>query len=172
MKTITIGRSSKCDIVIPYEGVSRIHAEISIVGNEYVFKDLSTNGSSLGGRMIHNERVAVSPGTQILLANRIPLPWAQVYAQLPLSSVNPYNNGADTAIVSAGNNNIHVEPPVYYSSDSLAIGWGILAFLIPLVGWIMYFCWKDKTPRRASQAATCAWWGFGIGIVGRILAGI
>lgn len=84
MKTITIGRSSKCDIVVPYEGVSRIHAEISITGNQYIFKDLSTNGSSLGGRMIHNERLAVSPGAEILLANRIPLPWAQVYAQLPL----------------------------------------------------------------------------------------
>ena len=47
MKTITIGRSSKCDIVVPYEGVSRIHAEISITGNQYIFKDLSTNGSSL-----------------------------------------------------------------------------------------------------------------------------
>ncbi|WP_195629507.1 FHA domain-containing protein [Bacteroides finegoldii] len=169
MKTITIGRSSKCDIVVPYEGVSRIHAEISITGNQYIFKDLSTNGSSLGGRMIHNERLAVSPGAEILLANRIPLPWAQVYAQLPLSPANPYGSNDRTSVINA-NNNVQAGTSVYYSSDSLAIGWGILAFLIPLAGWIMYFCWRSETPRRASQAATCAWWGFGVGILIRILA--
>ena len=83
MRTITIGRSSKCDIIIPDECVSRIHAEIMRNGNEFVYRDMGKNGTNIGGQMIHNERVAIAPGTTVLLANRIPLSWAQVYAMLP-----------------------------------------------------------------------------------------
>ena len=54
--------------------------------------------------------------------------------------------------------------------DELEIGWGILAFFIPLAGWIMYFCWKGETPHRASQAATWAWVGFGLGVFINILS--
>lgn len=164
MKTITIGRSSSCDIVIADEGISRIHAEISLVGNQYCFKDVSKNGSSINGQMINNQKVVVAPGTTILLGNRIPLPWAQIYAQLPLSGVRPYEQ--ETRITpggAAGN-----AQPSYGSSfkeDSLAVGWGILAFLIPLAGWIMYFCWKDETPHRASKAAQVAWIGFAVNII-------
>ncbi len=42
------------------------------------------------------------------------------------------------------------------------IGWAILGFLIPLVGWILYFTWKDKKPGDAKMA------GIG-GIVGFIV---
>ena len=56
-----------------------------------------------------------------------------------------------------------------YKKDELEIGWGILAFFIPLAGWIMYFCWKGDTPHRESQAATWAWVGFGLGVFIKIL---
>ena len=92
-RKITIGRSSQCDIVVAHDGISRVHAEISLVGNQYVYRDISKNGSSIGGRMINNERISVAAGTEILLANRIPLPWAQIYSLLPAQPVRPYEKG-------------------------------------------------------------------------------
>lgn len=167
-RTITIGRSSQCDIVISHDGISRIHAEISLIGNQYVYRDLSKNGSSIGGRMINNERVSVAAGTEILLANRIPLPWAQIYALLPMQPSRPYDSG--TVVY---DNGIHNPPPQNYDFDNkgygkpdeMGAGWGILAFLFPIVGWILYFAWKNERPNAASQVAKWAWIGFGIGFL-------
>ena len=68
--SITIGRSSHCDIIVPDDRVSREHARISLVGGEYVYEDLSKNGSVIGGRVIHG-RATVAPGAEILLAGRV-----------------------------------------------------------------------------------------------------
>jgi pSer/pThr/pTyr-binding forkhead associated (FHA) protein len=46
--------------------ISRVHAEISIVGGKYVFKDISKNGSTLNGEYINNRSVQVSPGAPIM----------------------------------------------------------------------------------------------------------
>ena len=157
MKTITIGRSSHCDIVIADERVSRVHAEITLVDNKYVYKDVSKNGSNIGGRIILNEKVVIAPGATVLLSNHIPLPWAQIYALLPIRGAHPYEQetkvGSNTLIVE----HIPVSSSQEYRSykkDELEIGWGILAFFIPL----------------ASQAATWAWVGFGLGVFINILS--
>lgn len=163
MRTITIGRSNKCDIVIPDESVSRIHAEIMRNGNEFVYRDMGKNGTNIGGRMIHNKRVAIAPGTTVLLANRIPLPWAQVYAMLPGQGYTPSEQStrADAWGYSASSK----ERQTPDKEDKLGIGWGILAFIIPLAGWIMYFVWKDETPKRASLAGTLGTISFVINII-------
>lgn len=157
MKTISIGRSSQCDIVIADEKISRHHADISVVGSMYVYKDLSKNGAVLGGEVISNRSITVAPGAPILLAGRIPLPWPQIYALLPLSGVRPYDE--ETHVDPTP---VPVQPVTPASDDNLGVGLGIVAFLIPLAGWIMYFCMKSETPHRASQAAMWAWIGFGV----------
>lgn len=161
MKTIRLGRSSSCDIVIDDSCISRIHAEISLVDGQYVYKDLSSNGTNIGGRMIQNESVVIAPGSTILLANRIPLPWSKVYAQLPQRGVYSLEREtiARDRVIDSGINN----------EDSIGIGWGILAFIFPIAGWIMYFCWKDSAPHKASQASTLAWTSFGIGVLLNVL---
>lgn len=149
MKTITIGRSSKCDIIIPDSSISRIHAEISRNGNEFVYHDMGKNGSTINGRIIHNEKIIIAPGTTILLANRIPLPWEKIYAMLPGQGIIPSED--ETYFGQASYNH----PPMYVcqqKEDRLGFGWGILAFLIPLAGWIMYFVWRDETPKKARDA--------------------
>lgn len=157
--TITIGRSSSCDIIIPHEKVSREHARVSIVGGQYVYEDVGKNGSVIGGRIIHGQKVSVAAGTEILLAGKVPLPWAQVYSMLPLRGVLPFEG--ETCY----NPHVGVQEVVYVKEDSIGVGWGILAFLIPIAGWIMYFVWKDEFPHKASQASTIAWIGFAINFI-------
>lgn len=162
--TITIGRSSSCDIIIPYEKVSREHARISIVGGQYVYEDVGKNGSVIGGRIIHGQKVSVAAGTEILLAGKVPLPWAQVYSMLPLQGVRPFEGETRYNPHPGG------QEVVYVKEDSIGVGWGILAFLIPLAGWIMYFVWKEESPHKASQASTIAWIGFGINFISILAA--
>lgn len=80
--TVTIGRSSECNIMVSDGNVSRIHARISRVGGQYVFEDVSSNGSVLNGQVIHGRRITVAPGANILLAGRVPFPWNEVYKML------------------------------------------------------------------------------------------
>lgn len=163
--TITIGRSSHCDIIIPNDSVSREHARVSIVGGNYVYEDVGKNGSVIGGRVIHGQRVTIAAGTDVLLAGKVPLPWAQIYSMIPLKGVRPYEN--ETHYEPVQNNSPQY---VYVTDESIGVGYGILAFLIPIAGWIMYFIWKDDSPKKASQASTIAWISFAINMIGVLAA--
>lgn len=175
-KYITIGRSRSCDIVIQNQQISREHARIYAAGDHYVYENLGRNGATLNGAVIGRDRIAVSPGANILLSGSVPLPWAQIYTMLPLyGKAASYGGGDD---VSPTMPNVQGGYPqggypqggypqggypqgryVPYD-DNIPFGWGLLAFLSPLAGWIMYFVWKDDRPRRASQANVIAWISF------------
>lgn len=161
--SITIGRSSHCDIIVPDDRVSREHARISLVGGEYVYEDLSKNGSVIGGRVIHG-RATVAPGAEILLAGRVPLPWAQVYSMLPLRGVRPFEGA--TVVGSCGSSGTYSQSTPSNTMEGIGIGYGILAFIIPLAGFIMYFVWKDSKPKCASQACVIAAISFVLNILG------
>lgn len=52
-KSVTIGRSPKCEIVIPHDGVSRQHCRIDLENGEFFVTDLaSTNGVMIDGDKI------------------------------------------------------------------------------------------------------------------------
>lgn len=59
------------DYVIESETISRIHARIDRVEDEYQLSDLnSTNGTSVNGRILEtNETVALKKGDEIFIAN-------------------------------------------------------------------------------------------------------
>ena len=68
---VTLGRSSRCDIVVEDENVSRQHAELRPRGGSWVLTDLgSTNGSSVNGRRIDAPTV-VKPGDEIELGTSV-----------------------------------------------------------------------------------------------------
>lgn len=148
MKTLIIGRSSHCDIVINDASmehtISRVHAEIGYADGQYIFRNLGKNGSTLHGISIGDSPVYVSPGAPILLANRIPLPWVQIYAILPSTS-----SSTETRSKSY-------------------VGLCFLCFFIPLVGFILYFTEKRAYPMKSSL---CLKWA-GIGFAFNILLGL
>lgn len=53
MDSFVIGRSAKCDVVIPHEGMSRQHCQIEVINGEVFITDLgSTNGVIIDGERI------------------------------------------------------------------------------------------------------------------------
>lgn len=58
-----------------------------------------------------------------------------------------------------------VYPAANTDDDSSPIGWCILSFIIPLVGWILYFSWRRTKPRKASAVCTWAWIGFAVNLI-------
>ena len=156
MKTITIGRVG-CDIVIPDGSVSRQHATISLVNGQYVFTDMSKNGSTINGQIIHNDKMVVAPGAAIYLANKVPLPWAQILMLLPQQSVRVPQPGAGQTII---------DSPAYHKpEEGINAFAGVISFLIPIIGVILYFVWKDDTNKKAKQALNLAGIGFAVNII-------
>lgn len=64
---LTFGRLPLNDVALPYAQVSRQHAELRRVGDEWWIRDLgSTNGLHIGSRRVQEHRMA--PGDAVLLA--------------------------------------------------------------------------------------------------------
>ncbi|MCA9582791.1 MAG: FHA domain-containing protein, partial [Myxococcales bacterium] len=68
--TITLGRSSKSDVQVDQESVSRNHCQITIEGDHVVLKDLgSTNGTYVNDRVI--DSVHLRDGDQVKVGRTI-----------------------------------------------------------------------------------------------------
>ncbi len=89
MKKITVGRDSGCNVVVPDPDhvISRLHAEITLSGATYFYRDMSMNGTVINGRNVHNEEISIEHGTPVILAGKIPLVWERVDALLPSPAV-------------------------------------------------------------------------------------
>ncbi|WP_287623011.1 FHA domain-containing protein [Parabacteroides sp.] len=80
MKLIKIGRSVTCDIVLPSENVSSLHAEILILDNGEIFLEdkNSTNGTKVGNKkIVPNTETPIRRGDYVVFAD-MELPWARV----------------------------------------------------------------------------------------------
>ncbi len=78
MKTITIGRSPVCDIIINEPNLSRIHAEISLKDGIYTFRDVSACGCTVNGKIIENAEVIIDSNSYILIAHNTLLNWSKI----------------------------------------------------------------------------------------------
>ena len=54
-------------------------------------------------------------------------------------------------------------------SEGSTVGWGILGFSIPIVGFILWLIWKDEHPARAKSAGIGCLVSICLGVVGVIL---
>ena len=80
MKLLKIGRSATCDIVLPSENVSSLHAELLILDNGEIFLEdkNSTNGTKVGNRKIMpNIETPIHYGDYVVFAD-MELPWVKV----------------------------------------------------------------------------------------------
>lgn len=164
MKTITIGRVN-CDIIIPDNNISRKHATISLIDGQYVYTDVSKNGTTINGKIYNNEKVVIAPGTPIYLSNKVPLPWAQILMLLPNSPVKVQGHHNPYEYETVGQIPVKQE-------ESIGVGCGILSFLFPIIGFILYFVWKDTANYKAKQAANIAWISIAISFVIGFISGL
>lgn len=140
MSSITIGRSPDNDIVVGKSEVSGYHATLSLENGAYLFTDHSKNGTKINGKVICERQIRVYHGDSILLAKAYPLDWDQVDLYLKPKTVPP-EPGPEPG-----------PKPTGLRDDSLGFWMGVLCFLFPIVGIILYFVCRDKTPNRASTA--------------------
>lgn len=81
---VTIGRSKKCGVVIPFEGFSREHCELEVANGEVFITDL---GSS-NGVFINNERI--KPKTKTKFKTCLPLSMGLAHSvELDLEEFTP-----------------------------------------------------------------------------------
>lgn len=70
-ESISIGRSSSCDIQLPDDAVSRQHARILMgAGGDHLLEDLSTNGTRVNAKVIER-RALLAPGDRIYIGDYI-----------------------------------------------------------------------------------------------------
>lgn len=79
-RDLVIGRTPQCTICVADEDVSRRHAALCSEGDELIVEDLgSTNGTYLGGRAIHRERLdpgaVLEMGATLLRVERTGVAW-------------------------------------------------------------------------------------------------
>ncbi len=65
------GRSVECDVVLPYDEVSRVHAEIVRRHGSVWVTDLhSANGTVVDGTSVHSDPTELTPGSMVKFAGR------------------------------------------------------------------------------------------------------
>ena len=72
----------------------------------------------------------------------------------------PLLNNQDYQIYENMNNNSY---PV--NNEGSAVGWGILSFMVPLVGIILSFAWNKTKPRTARTCLTCGLVSMGLNFI-------
>lgn len=66
-RVLSLGRGEECDVKLPHQGVSRIHAELRCDGGTIYLEDGSTFGTFVNGEKIHRETKRVEPGDVIAI---------------------------------------------------------------------------------------------------------
>ncbi len=63
---VVIGRQSDCDVCLPGDNVSRVHAKLLLGAGSFVVEDLSSNGTGLsGGEILYGGSREVAYGTSV-----------------------------------------------------------------------------------------------------------
>ena len=151
--TITIGRDKENDIRIDsrYRDVSRKHLIIRGCNGFIEIEDISTRGTGINGHHLHKGKQRVDLNSvdllpEVSLAGVFELNWGDVFEKLKAKGWI-------------------VDKPQPDDEENIGVGWAIICFLIPLIGWMLWGAWKEDHPQKASQAAKWAWAGLAVNII-------
>lgn len=165
---VTVGRTG-CDINMPGEYVSKRHLDLIFTpqtgSTHVVIRDRSTNGTGVDGRFVKQSSFEFSYGVQttdfptIMLAG-LPdytLDWKEI------NMVLFEKMGCPTTVLPSGDSG-ETPPPLPPTPptviDKMTVGYGILFFMVPIVGWIIGSQWKTIYPQKSKMANKLAWFGF------------
>lgn len=130
-REITIGRNTNCDIYLgpQFDYASGNHAVIYHDGNQLLYRDTSTNGTTINGVNVKHRTVPIRHGDVIMLAGKYHLGWAQIdnyFGGLSNNGSTRYNGtlvdvsrGTDYAN-SVNYNSTHPYTESYSSPSSIA----------------------------------------------------
>lgn len=83
--------------------------------------------------------------------------------------VQGVNYTLPSANCGAKSQNVSATQSQQTDSEGSTVGWGILGFFIPIVGFILWLIWKDEHPARAKSAGIGCLVSICLGVVGVIL---
>lgn len=162
---VTVGRSG-CDINMPGEYVSKRHLELIFTpltgpSTHVEIRDRSTNGTGVDGRLVKQSSIDFYYGAQttvfpvIMLAGlpEYTLDWNEIKMALFEKMGHP-----TTVLPPGGPVEISSQLPTVI--DEMTVGYGILSFLVPIVGWILSSKWRISFPQKSIMANKLAWFGF------------
>jgi pSer/pThr/pTyr-binding forkhead associated (FHA) protein len=166
LASITVGRLSNNDVVIPLDMVSGRHARLEREGNRVFLIDLdSRNGISLNDPLNKISRAAIQPGDVVFLGTHKVLA-AELLAALPNNVLDPGNARQATKLEASPLADLAVKPSPaasksatlersvslfssYRSARSWAVGIGLSAVCIMVVmgaSWIFRTGSKNESP--------------------------
>lgn len=181
--SVSVGRTG-CDVTVNGDVVSGHHLDIEyredVLANGskqryLMLRDRSTNGTSVDGKYLHHDSISISLDNKedlpaIYLAGREEylMDWDAVLLKLRVKGMNfPPAPGPFPP----------PSPPLpnddnFTENKKIGVGYAVLSFLFPIVGWVLWAQWKKNTPQRARIAARCAWIGFFVGFIMNMIISI
>lgn len=192
---ITVGRED-CDILVNYQWdrVSRKHLDITYRqftgGRYYIITDHSSNGTFVNDRCLgHGDAINIpadGPDPQVWLAcdMNCPLDWNRVkqLISMKLQERERMASCEGTTIppvmppASTPDSVMNPNPSTDQSEEKqkpatfVRILFYVLSVLSPLIGWILYFVYRNKNKKLASTCCTIAFISFGIGIILNVIS--
>ena len=182
---ITVGREG-CDIMIddPQMKVSRNHLDIAYKqftgGRYYVITDHSSNGTLINGKKIcRNESESIpaegsSPVIFLACDENYQVNWSEVQRLISKKIKEQSNADEDpvgsTQMIGDVVSEVTPQKDVDEEDSTLTrILFGLASFVIPLLGWILYYCYRNSNEDRASLCSRWAWIGFVTGFISNIV---
>lgn len=168
---VSVGRSN-CDITLHGEYVSGRHLDIiwepqDSYGTSYkvTLLDHSTNGTGVNGRRIKHESYSfeVNQSLPSLMKDSSSLPQVLIAGLTTLSLdwesvINLLFERMDLPTTVMDEEPI--QPEENSSKQDISVTYGILCFIVPIVGWILGAIWRSKYPVKSKSANKLALFGF------------